>query len=144
MIGDARSDEENGTIYVSHENINSVRKAMYAFLNGDAEKAYSFFHENSRFHDINEEDVMTFDEIEARDNKIFANWTMTYLDESGYPDYLEYDWRDSNAVQSWWDMGMKRNSDGKEVVLKVLFIDWFDKEGKIERRFLYWNKSLLD
>ncbi|MEC7260450.1 MAG: nuclear transport factor 2 family protein, partial [Bacteroidota bacterium] len=61
-----------------------------------------------------------------------------------YPDYLEYDWRDSNAVQSWWDMGMKRNSDGKEVVLKVLFIDWFDKEGKIERRFLYWNKSLLD
>ena len=144
MIGDARSDRENGTIYVSHENINSVRKAMYAFLNGDAEKAYSFFHENSRFHDINEEDVMTFDEIKARDNKIFANWTMTYLDESGYPDYLEYDWRDSNAVQSWWDMGMKRNSDGKEVVLKVLFIDWFGEDGKIVRRFLYWNKSLLD
>ena len=66
MIGDARSDRENGTIYVSHENINTVRKAMYAFLNGDADKAYSFFHENSRFHDINEEDVMTFDEIKAK------------------------------------------------------------------------------
>jgi len=143
MIGDAGTSRKNGTIYISHENINTVRKAMYAFLNGDAEKAYSFFNENSRFHDINEEKVMSFDEIKERDNKIFADWTMTALDESGYPDYLEYDWRDSNAVQSWWNMRLTRNSDGKEVVLKVLFIDWFGKDGKIERRFLYWNGSLL-
>ena len=142
-IGDAGTDRKNGTIYISHEHINTVRKAMYAFLNGDAEKAYSFFDENSRFHDINEENVMSFEEIKARDNKIFANWTMTALDESGYPDYLEYDWRDSNAVQSWWNMRMTRNSDGKEVVLKVLFFDWFGEEGKIIRRFLYWNGSLL-
>tara|TARA_B100000902_G_scaffold55022_1_gene61683 strand:+ start:92 stop:1012 length:921 start_codon:yes stop_codon:yes gene_type:complete len=143
QIGDARTDMKNGVIYMSHENINSVRKAMYAFLNGDAEKAYSFFHENSTFHDINEEKVMSFDQIKARDAKIFSNWTMTALDESGYPDYLEYDWRDSNTVQSWWNMRMTRNSDGKEVVLKVLFLDDFDNDGKIIRRFLYWNGSLL-
>ena len=34
--------------------INSVRKAMYSFANGDAEKAYSFFHDNAVFIDINE------------------------------------------------------------------------------------------
>ncbi len=142
-VRDSYSERKNGTIYKNHKNINSLRKAMYSFANGDAEKAYSFFHDNAVFIDINETKNMSKEEIIARDQKIFSDWTLTGLDESGYPDYLEYDWQDSKVVQSWWNFRMTRNSDGKKVVLPVFFLDDFDDEGKITKRNAYWNGSLL-
>ena len=145
-IWDARpqTSRENGKIYINHDNINSVRKAMYSFFNGDMDKAWSFFHENATFEDINETKVMSTEEIKARDAEIFGSWDLVSLDESGYPDYLEYDWRDSKVVQSWWNMKFSRKSDKKTVDVKVLFLDDFDNEGKIIKRYLYWNKSLLN
>ena len=129
QIGDARTDMKNGTIYMSHDNINSVRKLQYAYQNGDVEKAVSFFHENVTFNDINESKLMSMDEILERDAKMFANLTVTDLVEVGYPDYLVYDWRDSKVVTSWWTFKMKRNSDGKEVDVPVHFSDRFDNDG---------------
>ncbi len=144
QIADARTDMKNGTIYMSHEHINTVRKLQFAYQNGDVEKAVSFFHENATFNDINESKIMTMDEILERDSKMFANWTVTDLVEVGYPDFLEYDWRDSKVVLSWWTFKMKRKSDGKEVDVPVHFSDRFDNDGKVVRRTSYWNKSLLD
>jgi ketosteroid isomerase-like protein len=143
IVNDSFYERKNGVIYMNHEHINSVRKAMYSFANGDAEKAYSFFHDNAVFIDINENKNMNKDEIIARDSKIFSDWTLTGLDESGYPDYLEYDWQDSKVVQSWWNFRMTRNSDGKKVVVKCLFLDTFNDDGKIIRRNAYWNGQLL-
>ena len=144
QIANARTDMKNGTIYMSHKHINTVRKVQFAYQNGDVEKAVSFFHENATINDINESMIMNMDETLERDGKMFANWTVTDLIEVGYPDYLEYDWRDSKVVLSWWTFKMKRKSDGKEVDVPVHFSDRFDNEGKIIRRTSYWNKSLLN
>ena len=138
------NDLKNGTIYKNHENINSVRILQYAYANGDVEKAMSYFHENASFNDINESSVMNQEQILERDGKIFAGWNLDSLDEVGYPDYLEYDWRESKVVMSWWNFRMTRKSDGKEVTLPVHFSDRFDNDGKIVWRTSYWNKSLLD
>ena len=138
------NDLKNGTIYKNHENINSVRILQYAYANGDVEKAMSYFHENASFNDINESSVMNQEQILERDSKIFAGWNLDSLDEVGYPDYLEYDWRESKVVMSWWNFRMTRKSDGKEVTLPVHFSDRFDNDGKIVWRTSYWNKSLLD
>jgi hypothetical protein len=86
---------------------------------------------------------MNQEEIRARDEKMLAGWNITGLDESGYPDYLEYDWRDSKVVQSWWRFRLTRASDGKKVVVPVLFMDDFDDDGKIITRYSYWNATLL-
>ena len=144
QIANARTDMKNGTIYMSHEHINTVRKVQFAYQNGDVENAISFFHENATINDINESKIMNMDETLERDGKMFADWTVTDLIEVGYPDYLEYDWRDSKVVLSWWTFKMKRKSDGKEVDVPVHFSDRFDNEGKIIRRTSYWNKSLLN
>ncbi len=144
QIANARTDMKNGTIYMSHQNINTVRKVQFAYQNGDVENAISFFHENATINDINESKIMNMDETLERDGKMFADWTVTDLIEVGYPDYLEYDWRDSKVVLSWWTFKMKRKSDGKEVDVPVHFSDRFDNEGKIIRRTSYWNKSLLN
>jgi len=144
QITNARTDMKNGTIYMSHQHINTVRKVQFAYQNGDVENAISFFHENATINDINESKIMNMDETLERDGKMFADWTVTDLIEVGYPDYLEYDWRDSKVVLSWWTFKMKRKSDGKEVDVPVHFSDRFDNEGKIIRRTSYWNKSLLN
>ena len=144
QIANARTDMKNGTIYMSHQHINTVRKVQFAYQNGDVENAISFFHENATINDINESKIMNMDETLERDGKMFADWTVTDLIEVGYPDYLEYDWRDSKVVLSWWTFKMKRKSDGKEVDVPVHFSDRFDNEGKIIRRTSYWNKSLLN
>ena len=138
------NDMKNGVIYMNHENINSVRKLQYAYAHGDDEKAMSFFHENASFNDINEAEVMNSEEILARDSKMFEGWDIESLDEVGYPDYFEYDWRESKVVASWWRFTMVRKSDGKKVKIPVHFSDRFDNDGKIVWRTSYWNKSLLD
>ena len=145
-IGDsaAGTSRKNGTIYMNHDNINTVRKLQYGYANGDVEKAMSFFHDNAMFNDINESKLMNADEILERDGKIFADWILADLVEVGYPDYIEYDWRDSKVVLSWWNFIMTRKSDGKKVTLPVHFSDRFDNDGKIVWRTSYWNKSLLD
>ena len=143
-LGDSNTDRKNGVIYNSHENINSVRKAMYAYVHGDVERAMSFFHENASFNDINESKVMNQEEILARDAEMFADWNVDSLDEVGYPDYFEYDYRDSKVVSSWWNFRMSRKTDGKKVTLPIHFSDRFDNDGKIIRRTSYWNKTLLD
>jgi len=143
MVTDSFYERKNGTIYMNHEHINSVRKLMYAFANGDVDKAFSFFHENANYVDINETKGMNEDEIRARDAKLLSGWTITSLDETGYPDYLEYDWRDSKVVQSWWNFTMVRQSDNKKVIVPVFYLDDFDEDGKITQRNAYWNASLL-
>lgn len=137
------NDRKNGDIYINHENINSVRKVMYSFLNGDAEKAYSFFDENAVIDDINEPEVLTFEQGKERDKVMFAEWSLDAIDESGYPDYLEYDWRQSKVVQSWWNFRMTNNKTGKKIVLKVFILDDFNDGGKIIKRNLYYNGALL-
>ena len=143
QVNDSFYDRKNGTIYVNHEHINSVRKLMYAFANGDVDKAFSFFHENANYVDINETKGMNEEEIRARDAKLLSGWSIASLDETGYPDYLEYDWRDAKVVQSWWRFTMIRESDGKKVIVPVFYIDDFDNDGKITQRNAYWNASLL-
>jgi hypothetical protein len=116
---------------------------MYAFANGDVDKAFSFFTKNATYIDSNESKGMNEEEIRARDAKLLSGWNITSLDESGYPDYLEYDWRDSKVVQSWWNFTMVRQSDDKKVVLPVFYLDDFDNDGKITQRNAYWNATLL-
>ena len=53
-LNDNNYERTNGTIYINHEYINTVRKVMYAFENADYEKAYSHFADNSSFYDIND------------------------------------------------------------------------------------------
>ena len=74
---------KNGTIYMNHEHINSVRKLMYAFANGDVDKAFTFFHLYANYVDINETKGMNEEEIRARDAKLLSGWSITSLDETG-------------------------------------------------------------
>jgi ketosteroid isomerase-like protein len=145
-IGSSFNDRENGTIYNHHENINSVRKMIYAFENKDFDKAYSFYDDKAIFMDINSPvgKSITLAEQKANDQKLFDKFDLTSIDMVGYPDYLHYEMGDARVVQSWWNFRLTRKSDKKKIVLPIFFIDNFDEKGKITSEIAYYSEKMME
>ncbi len=144
-IGDSYANRENGIVYNHHENINTIRKMMYAFENKDFEKCYSFYAPEARFNDENSanQKSISLDEQKANDQKFLNDFDLTSIDMVGYPDYLHYELGDARVVQSWWNFNLIRKSDKKTIVLPLHVIDNFDENGKITSEILYYSESLL-
>lgn len=145
-IGRSHSDRQNGTLYINHENINSVRRMMYAFEFMDFEKAYSFFADDAVFMTLEQADgeTMNLDQVKERNAAMWEAYDFTSIDQVGYPDYLEYDLGDARVVQSWWKFRLTRKSDKKEFVIPALYIHDFNEEGKIIRSSAYLSTKVLD
>jgi ketosteroid isomerase-like protein len=145
-IGNSFNDRENGTIYNHHENINSVRKMIYAFENKDFDKAYSFYDDKAVFMDLNSPvgKSITLAEQKANDQKLFEKFDLTSIDMVGYPDYLHYEMGDARVVQSWWNFRLTRKSDKKKIVLPIFFIDNFDDKGKIISEIAYYSEKMME
>ena len=146
QIGDSRTDMKNGVLYMSHENINTVRKWIYSFLNKDYDKSYSYWSEDAVIRNINLPwgESLTLEDAKKSNEDFLKVFDLVGIDEIGYPDYIEYDWRDSKNVLSWWMYKFVRKSDGKEIEVPVHHSIDFNDEGKIIGSFSYWNQSLLD
>ena len=145
-IGESMGDRKNGTIYNAHEYINKVRRMIHAFEFGDLETAYGFFAENARF--ANNESPrgqsLNLEEYKQRNAQMMKEYEINSIDVVGYPDYLEYDLRDSKTVQSWWDFRLTRKSDNKKIVMPVMYIHDFNDEGQIIRSSAYLSTKWLD
>ncbi|MFH6769011.1 nuclear transport factor 2 family protein [Gaetbulibacter aquiaggeris] len=135
----------NGTIYVNHEYINTVRKMMGALANGDADKAFSYFTDNAVFTNLDMADGESHTVAEEKEGFLgmLKDWTIESIDVRGYPDYLEYELGNSKAVQSWWTARMTRKSDGKKVKLPLMMIHDFNDDGKITREAGYYTAQAL-
>lgn len=140
------ADRTNGTIYNHHENINTVRKLIYAFEHKDLDKAYTFYDENARFLDSSSPtfEGNSLTEQKEIDKKIFEKYDITRIDMVGYPDYLHYEMGDARVVQSWWNINLIRKSDKKAIVLPIHYQMNFNKEGKITSEMAYYDAKLLD
>ena len=145
-LNDNNYTRENGTIFINHENINVVRKVMYAFENADFDKAYSYFSENSTFYDMNDPWGTNFslEEAKKRNEGILDQFEILGFDEIGYPDYLEYGKNNSKVVLSWWKFRMKRKSDNKIILLPIHYSHTFNKEGKIIRSTAYYSSKHME
>lgn len=140
------SDRSNGTIYNHHENINTVRKAVYAFENSDLDKALSYYSEDARF--LNSNDDMnepgTLDNVKVIRQEFLDAFQIKSIEMVGYPDYLEYEMGNGRSVLSWWNFHLIRKADKKEIVLPMHMNDDFDEDGKITSETIYFNRALLE
>lgn len=145
-IRQSYTDRKNGTIYNHHDNINTVRKVMYAFENEDLDKAYTFYDENAKFLDSSSPtfESTSFADQKETDKKIFEKYDITSIDMVGYPDYLHYEMGDARVVQSWWNINLVRKADKKAIVLPIHYQMDFNEEGKITSETAYYNPKLLD
>lgn len=140
------ADRTNGTIYNHHENINTVRKAVYAFENSDLDKAISYYSDDAVFYNINEDlnAPGTKDQVKAARAAFLDNFEIKAIEMIGYPDYLEYEMDQGRSVLSWWKMHLIRKADKKEIEMPMHINDDFDEEGKIINEIIYYNGNLLE
>ena len=145
-INQSYSDRKNGTLYNHHENINTVRKVMYAFENKDLDKAYSFYDEKARFLNSSSPTLegTPFAEQKEMDKKMFEMYDIKSVDMVGYPDYLHYEMGNSHVVLSWWNITLVRKADKKSIIVPVHYQMDFNDEGKIISEIAYYNPKLLD
>ena len=146
LLSESRTDRKNGIIYSSHENINTVRKSIYSFLNKDYDKAWSFWHQNARIQNLYLPwgTSLSLEEAKKSNSALLENFELYAIDEIGYPDYIEYDQGDSKNVLSWWIYRFKKKSDGKLINVPTHHSFDFDDEGNIIAAMSYWNQSLFD
>ncbi|MEP3836329.1 MAG: nuclear transport factor 2 family protein [Algibacter sp.] len=145
-VGASFVNRTNGTIYNHHDNINTVRKAMYAYENLDLDKCLSYYSDDARFRSIHN-DFGTFntkEEIKPMWQKFLDEFEIVSIDMIGYPDYLEYEMGNGREVMSWWNYHLIRKSDKKELAIPMHFSNSFDKEGKIVDEIIYYSEVLLN
>ena len=145
-IGRSFSTRTNGTIYKNHDNINTARKVIRAFENSDFDKAYSYFTDDARFSNSETPrgEALTLTEYKESIKKIRETWDVESFDMNGYPDYLNYEFRNAKVVQSWWTIRLIRKSDGKKFGLPILYIHDFNDDGKITRSSAYYSSKVLE
>ncbi|RYY37898.1 MAG: nuclear transport factor 2 family protein [Sphingobacteriaceae bacterium] len=144
-IGASFNNRTNGKIYNHHENINTVRKATYAFEKADLDKTLSYYTDDATFADVNTDfgKSATKTEIKAAWQKFLTDFEIKSIEMVGYPDYLEYEMADGREVLSWWKFNLVRKSDKKVIVLPVHISDSFDDKGKINAEMIYYSDALL-
>ena len=140
------SDRKNGTIYNHHENINTVRKMIYAMEKNDWDKVYSYYDEDAQFINFSSPTMesISLSEQKVIDKRIMDMFEITGIDVVGYPDYLQYEMGDQGLVQSWWNIHLIRKSDKKAIILPIFYTNTFNDEGKIVSETAYYNAKLLD
>lgn len=136
----------NGKIYNHHDNINTIRKVVYAFENKDIDKCLSYFSDNATFSNIHQKigESNTKAEIKPIWEEFLNNFEIKDIEMIGYPDYLEYEMGNGREVLSWWNYHLIRKSDKKEISLPIHISDSFNKDGKITRQIIYYSKALLN
>ena len=139
-------NRSNGTIYNHHDNINTIRKAMYDFEKLEIDKCLNYYSDNAIFRDINDEfdKSYTKEEIKPIWQGFIDNFEITSIEVIGYPDYLEYEMGEGREVLSWWKYNLVRKSDKKKIKLFVHLSNGFDAEGKITSNSIYYSQALLN
>ncbi|KJD34961.1 hypothetical protein PW52_12725 [Tamlana sedimentorum] len=144
-IGSSFVNRTNGKIYNHHENINTVRKMVYAFEKLDLDKSLSYFTDDANFYDINTAYDKKFTKAETKTNweNFIDKFTVVGIDMVGYPDYLEYEMGEGRDVLSWWKFNLIRKSDDKKIELFMHLSNNFDADGKITTMSSYYSSALL-
>lgn len=132
-IRNSQTTRENGTIYINHPYIATVRKLVGAFCAKDLDVMSSYFAENVRFHNAS----MIRGEWKdwAKQKADWAEYHKKYTDismkEIGYPDCLHYALGDEYVVLSWWNISAKDVETGKKVKYSIMLTHTFNNDGKV-------------
>tara|TARA_B110000008_G_scaffold114265_2_gene116984 strand:+ start:6031 stop:6957 length:927 start_codon:yes stop_codon:yes gene_type:complete len=134
----------NGKIWRDHPYIGSVRRLMNNFGLGEVDLAYAEYNPNARIYDINMPigEYHTLEQRREWEKGVFANFDLVSVDESGYPDLLEYN-GDGMDILSWWIMTFKDKRSKKNLKVYLHRSDTLNDEGKITRSVVYYNGQLL-
>lgn len=136
--------EENGTIYIKHPNIDAVNNAAKAYMAKDNAANKMIYSDTAKYWASGMEKFIPIAdamEMWVKDFDYFDDISMTTF---GYPDYLHYKKDDTKVVQSWWTWSGKSKKTGEVVKVPIVMFDDFNNDGKIIRETVYGDFSKLE
>ncbi|MBK3519555.1 nuclear transport factor 2-like protein [Carboxylicivirga marina] len=143
-IRNSKMTKENGTLYINHPYIVTVRKAMNAFIDKDIDEWSGYYSPNATFvfSSMKYGESLSLEQNkESLKAKFFIPEKKYKVEQVGYPDCFHYANNDSYAVFSWWKMTIMKNKEKYEYVF-MLSHD-FNKDGKIIREYIYGSNNHL-
>jgi hypothetical protein len=144
-IVNSRTTRENGTVYINHPYIVTVRKAINAFASGDFETWAGYFSPEARFttSSMKSGESMSLEEYKQTLIDMFFKDDMKFkVEQVGYPDCVYYAQNDLYVVYSWWKMTVKK--DGKISEIPFMLSHDFNDEGKINFARIYMSSNHLE
>lgn len=137
---------ENGTVYINHPYILTVRKAVNAYAAKDEATLRTFYAKDARFSNT----TMKWRESVGLDDALKgwqSFWDSTediYLEQVGYPDCIYYTKNDEYNVYSWWILHTTMKESGKKIAAPIMLSISFDKDGKITRDMAYYSSNQFE
>ena len=141
-IANSQQTKENGTVYINHPYIVTVRKIMNAFMDRDAEKLGSYFTPEARvsFSSMKKGESMSIEEYKTYlSGRYFRDEVKYKMVQTGYPDCVHYEKNDSYVVYSWWNLLVKL--DGKKHEIPLMLSHDFNGDGEIVHSHVYASSN---
>lgn len=137
---------ENGTVYINHPYIVTVRKLVNAWCNEDIETLKKYYSPKAVFTDLSSKAgiIVSLEEKMNRNRTTFASLDNIKLEQYGYPDCIYYAKDDNYTVYSWWTLSFTNKEGKKYTDIPVMLSHMFDKEGKIAAENIYLSSNHLE
>ncbi len=137
---------ENGTVYINHPYIVTVRKLVNAICKEDMAAVKSFYAPNARFNNIakNGNNNVDLETGLKQTQEAFDTYDNITITQFGYPDCIYYAKNDIFSVYSWWILSATRKDGKKLSKIPFMITHTFNKEGKIIEEFEYMDSKQLE
>ena len=135
--------EENGTIYIKHPNIDAVNNSVKAYMAKDVATLKNIYSDTAKFWASGMEKFIPIADAMKMWMTDFDYYDDVAQKEFGYPDYLHYKKEDTKVVQSWWTWSGKSKKTGEVVKIPMVAFDDFNNDGKIVREYIYGDFSKM-
>ena len=134
---------ENGTVYINHPYILTVRKLINAYCAKDVETLKSFYSPKASFwkSDFKGMKMISLEEKMKENESTFSTYNNIMLKQVGYPDCIYYLKDDNYIVYSWWILSFTTTEGKKKSDIPVMLSHEFDKEGKITSELVYVSSN---
>ena len=134
---------ENGTVYINHPYIVTVRKCINAYCAEDIETLKTFYSPKAIFwkSDFKADKTINMETKMKENKEVFATYNNITLQQVGYPDCIYYAKDDIYAVFSWWKLSFTTKDGKQKKDIPVMMSHNFDKDGKISGEFVYLSSN---
>ena len=143
-LGSFSQIKENGTIYITHPNIDAVNNSTKAYLANNATENMKYYSDTAKVWMSGMQKPIPIKEGMAMWMSDHSKYDSIKLTPNGYPDYLEYTKDDQKVVQSWWTWSGKSKKTGQTTKVPVVQFDDFNKDGKITFESIYGDFSKME
>lgn len=134
---------ENGTVYINHPYIVTVRKLVNAWCAENLDSLAKFYSPKAIFMEspFKQDKFINLEESLKEAKDFFDKYDNIKMEQTGYPDCMYYSKDGMYQVNSWWTLSLTTKAGKKLTNIPMMMTDGFDKDGKINFESVYYSTN---